>query len=220
MRRVLPVVLGALALPAPAQAACAPLPFSEQVDGAEVVIVGRALDGPLGPGGTLLSPARFRVERLERGPVEGDEVRVETGTREDSVISIGPHPRPGERFRLFAVLRQGGTLDANDCRGTRRLDGPVLAPRLSLAGRSGVTPRRSDLTGRTARRAPRVATGRSELRVVSTRRLELLRVLRAGRVVARGRSTDGRRWTIAVPRGTTRLVADTGEGAFAVALQR
>lgn len=125
---VLLVVLGvALLATSAAATVCAPATPPtprEHLHGADVVLVGVALDGEVFNGEGLFSPARFRVTRYLKG--SGPRVvAVETAFRDAGrlvgVTGGGITPLPGETWKLYAERRAGHPLTTEACTNSHRL---------------------------------------------------------------------------------------------------
>jgi hypothetical protein len=221
VRRVLaPVLLLLALLPAPAHASCAalPRPYDEF---AQVVFVGRALDGPATPSGELLSPARFAVIAYEKGggPAErvvGTAVEAAPVPGVFGVSSEGISPSAGQVWRIYA--NEGDVLATSICSGSRPVAENPPAPYLAV-GASRFTPVPSTFAG-DAPKLPRARVRGRRRTLHTTVPLVSVRVMVRGRVLSRGVRLDDTRWRIAVPHGTTRLVVDTGDRAYAGALSR
>jgi hypothetical protein len=133
-------------------------PRAEISDAAEIITDAVALPGPAGPGGHLLSPARFRVERYDKGA--GPRViEALTGGRfaGDGVyawLSDSLHVRAGERWRLIGARDERGCF-VSDCAASQRLPDAVLAPMARRRGR-WVEVVRSHFSGPARRRLPRL----------------------------------------------------------------
>jgi hypothetical protein len=110
----------ALTWPAAAFSSCVLLTQEEKRSGADVILVGTALEDP-----TATGVQRFQVERYEKGA--GAKVaRVETGVvaRPDgtgSLTSVSIEVKTGERWRIYGLKRPGGVLETNECVGSVRL---------------------------------------------------------------------------------------------------
>lgn len=101
-------------------------PLADQVP---VVVVGQALDGPVLPAGpgALVSPARLRVERYEKGAGPG-ELAFDTAHRSDGGTMAGfLEPRPGDWLRLYGTVT-GDVIDTSPCQGSRVIAGPDAPP--------------------------------------------------------------------------------------------
>jgi hypothetical protein len=126
MRRVwiIPVAAASLAglgWPGAATASCIAQTPQQQLQSAEVVFVGVALDGP-----TETGVQRFRAERYVKG--SGPEVvSVATGViaRSDgtgSVTSVSVQAAAGERWRIYGTKgTSGATLETSVCAGSTKL---------------------------------------------------------------------------------------------------
>ena len=140
------VVVLVLGGPGSARASCAALSDAEQRALADVVFEGVALAGEI-DNGTLLSPARFRVDRYLKGSGSG-VVQVTTayessgpfGLLGTSLVStVGITPRPGERWRILAQTKSENALDTSICLGSERLDGAPPAGAAAPAGGVGAS---------------------------------------------------------------------------------
>jgi hypothetical protein len=208
------------ALPTPAGAACAAREPATYADSVPLVFVGRALDGEQTRGdGPLVAPARFAVVAYEKGAGPRERL-VDTGYRREGGVAEGIDARPGELWRIYGEERDG-VVETGVCWGSHRVAEPLDPFVVRVAGRS-ITPLPSTLAGDTfPTPAPRVRTRAAVLKVVTGRPVASVRVVRRGRVLAIGVSgPDRRAWTVKVPRGSSRLVLDTGDRAYAGALSR
>ena len=208
------------ALPASARAACAARDASTYGDNVPLVFLARALDGEqsLG-GGPLVSPARFAVVAYEKGSGPAEQL-VDTGYGHNGGPAEGIGARPGELWRIYGEERDG-IVETGVCWGSHRVSEPLAPFAIRVAGRS-ITPPPSTLAGDTfPTPAPRVRTRAATVRVVAGRPLASVRVMRRGRLLATGASgVDHRVWRVSVPRGSSRLVLDSGDRAYAGALSR
>lgn len=195
-----------------ARAACAPQTARQRDERAPLILTGVIESGPV-------TPARMRVEAWEkgRGPATVD---LDTGIYDYGAFGEGISPQPGERWRIFGQLNDGQIVTGS-CFGSHAVAAPPVAPALAI-GSASVPAVQSTFAGRPLSAALsqlRVAPGKPRaLRVPAG--VEDLRLLGARGGV---RLTAKRgRWTLHVPAGRRpggRIVADTGDAFFAVALQ-
>ena len=157
-----------LAFPGAAHAVCPQSSLLEEEQEAGVILVGVAQPGATDPSGNLVSPARFRVLRYEKGSGRST-VRVTTGTRRTTTpsgepgyvrVSNGFFPRAGRTYRILGRARKG-RIQTDACDGTRAV--PRRAPRFTVRAGLGSARRLpvTDFRGRRRRgglpviRAPR-----------------------------------------------------------------
>jgi hypothetical protein len=199
------VMVGALV--EPAVAACPPLSARQGAETARLILTGVVETGPV-------SPARMRVEVWEkaRGPAT---VEVDTGIYEDYALGEGIAPQPGERWRIYGE-RQGGRVLTGTCEGSHRIDVTPAAPRLAIAGASALLVR-STFAGRplSGAAAPLSASPGRATRVRFSKPVLDVRIVGGPRKARLSRR--GGAWLLRLPagaRGTSRLVADTGDAFF------
>ncbi len=103
--------------------ACAKVSDEQNFDEAGLVFRATAMDGDM-RGGTLLSPARFRVSEYLKG-TGPDEVLVATAVLADAESSEGIRPAPGEVWEIYADVSDSdlsdGVVATSVCSGSRKL---------------------------------------------------------------------------------------------------
>ena len=205
------------------------------LDTADVVFLGRASNGPTDSDGFLMPPVTFDVPAYDKG--EGArQVQVDTGTFDPRIEFDGVRLHAGERWRIYARGdARGGTLRTSACDNSHRVSDALRAPRLRVVGRT-VTAVPSTSAGRTStRRVPQIRTRKSSIVVTAQRPVSFIRLMRGDTMVEGAVPTActpgvmpppsacfwrslNRQWRLRVPRGTARLVVDTGDRSYAVRL--
>ena len=212
----LAVTLAAAALalvPATARGACA----APDLDAAPIDVLARPLPGPMVPGGSLLSPARFAVVLYQKG--QGPpEIGVTTGATLlpgdiYRLVGEGLFPHPGELWRLYGAFGADGVLQSGACGGSHTIDDPPAAPRLTVA-KKALTPVAATLRGHTLEHAPSTRVTGRVLRLGSSLPLLSVRSLRKDRELARATGA-GTSWSLRLPPGESRVVVDTGARVYA-----
>jgi hypothetical protein len=205
---------------APASAQCAARPAAEVTAQAEVIVDAVALPGDTGPG-VLLSPARFTVERYDKGAGPGTidvvtgDVRVADGTVASASEAI--HVRAGERWRLIGSRDAAGRL-VPDCGVNGRVPDEVLPPMIRRGSR-WIALARSRYSGRGAIRPP--GLGAARLLRLAVRDGDARPAVRLGQRILAARRVGPNRYVTQLPArtGARRLVVQTRWG-FWVALVR
>jgi hypothetical protein len=178
------VALLALA-PAAASAACAARDPADLADEAQVLFVGRALDGErAAPGGPLISPARFEVLAYEKGTGASERL-VTTGHSRNVGIAEGIGPKPGELWRIYGREGSNGVVSTGACEGSA-LDHPPADGADADAGQSPAAPR-AQHAARRDRAGPDAAAPHPATRAADRRRHP---ARLAARVSARARDDD------------------------------
>jgi len=122
-------------------------------------------------------------------------------------------------WRIYGRV-EGGQVITGACANAHPIVRPLTPPALDLAGRT-ITAVPSTLAGDTAPvHAPSLRTRRASVRIVSSRPLAYVRVMRRGAVLATALAGPDGTWMVPLPRGASRLVADTGDRAYTVAVRR
>lgn len=131
-----------LAVPGAAHgSSCPPLTLADRTRNHDVIFTAQALPGETDPGGTLLSPARFRVTRRDKGT--GPEIeRVTTavsrytgpdGRESYATATGGLFARPGVTYRIFGVRSSDGVMSTGAC--SRSAPAQATGPATVQAGR-------------------------------------------------------------------------------------
>jgi hypothetical protein len=205
-----------LVSPSSAVAVCArrsPAAVSRQ---AEVIVDAVALPGPARSDGALLSPARFRVERYDKG-TGPKTIEAVTGDLPAAYVSEGLHVRAGERWRLIGSPDGAGRF-VSDCGASARVPDDVLAPMIRRGSR-WITLVRSRYSGRGAIRPP--VLDRSALLRVAVRDGDERPVVRVGSRVLALRRAGPNRFVAHLPShgGGRRVVVETRWGFWAGVLR-
>jgi len=142
-------LVGLLALPAGASAACALSSVEGLTRQSPVVVTAKAQAGPLAQNGVgLLSPASFRVVSYDQGSGP-QELKVQTALTTASgglvAMSEGVNPLAGQTWRLWGTFAPDGALQTSVCAGSA-LVGAQQAPTLA-AGRRRATMRVASFAG-------------------------------------------------------------------------
>jgi hypothetical protein len=181
-----------------------------------VIVDAVALPGPAGLDGALLSPARFRVERYDKG-AGPRTIEAVTGDLPAALVPEGLHVRVGERWRLIGS-RDGAGRFVSDCGASARVPDDVLAPMIHRGSR-WITLVRSRYTGRGAIHPP--VLGRSALLRVAVRDGDERPVVRVGSRVLALRRAGPNRFLAHLPShgGGRRVVVETRWGFWAGVLR-
>lgn len=128
-------LVAALVAPAAAQAACAATPLAEQAAKAPVIVTATALPGATARGGVgLLSPARFRVVRYDKGSGPGTiDVATALSKNADGTLAIGSeaiNPLAGQRWMLWGSFAPSGVFTTSTCLGSQRTVTGAALPQL------------------------------------------------------------------------------------------
>ena len=220
---------GIFALPGAAHAVCAQTSLLEREKAAERILLARALPGETDPRGNLVSPARFRVLRYEKGSGPR-EVRATTATRKITTPSGAPgyvteseslDARAGGTYRIFGRRSRTGIVRTDGCSSSAV---PSRPRRITVAVAGG-QPRQlpvTDIRGeRPSRRLPRITAPPGRALGLGPGFVPPDTVLtRAGSYTPFGRRF-GNGWRL--PRrlpARTRIVVHTGKALYAFTLVR
>jgi hypothetical protein len=214
------VVLWSLASPSSALAQCVARSPAAISGDAEVIVDAVALPASSSPDGRLLSPARFRVERYDKGtgPNEIDVVTGDLRTPDGVFASVSEalHVVAGERWRLIGSDDAGRLTPA--CGASAQLPEELLPPMIR-SGSRWIALSRSRYSGRGAISAPTVHPSRP-LRIAVRDRDEAP-VVRLGSQVLSARRAGPNRFLARLParlRGR-RLVIETRWGFWTANLR-
>lgn len=229
------------ALPASAGAACATVPFPDLVRVADVVATVEFLPGDADASGTLRTPARARVIRLDQG-YASKELQVSTALGAIAFGIEGIRPKAGEVWRLYGTRAPNGSIGTSICSGSVVMPAEPASASITIGGkRRSLVP--SSIEGRQRKgRLPAVRIprrGRVDVRAISPVLDAAASQVVAVRVVTRGRTkvttrTLRVRWfgrsnslrgqlpksKLKIAKRGSTLVIVTREASFAIGLRR
>jgi len=215
------VVLWSLASPSSALAQCVARSPAAISGDAKVIVDAVALPSSSSLDGLLLSPARFRVERYDKGsgPNEIDVVTGDMRTVDGGLASLSEalHVVAGERWRLIGS-RDGAARLTPACGASAQLPEEVLPPMIR-SGSRWIALSRSRYSGRGAIHAPTVHVSR--LLRIAVRDRDEAPVVRFGSQVLSVQRAGPNRFLARLPtRGRgRRLVMETRWGFWTASLR-
>ncbi len=122
------------ALPASAGAACATVPFPDLVRVADVVATVEFLPGDADASGTLRTPARARVIRLDQG-YASKELQVSTALGAIAFGIEGIRPKAGEVWRLYGTRAPNGSIGTSICSGSVVMPAEPASASITIGGK-------------------------------------------------------------------------------------